>query len=114
VDCIGLVIVVAHELELSTADATGYQRKALGWDFLRRFREHMVERPIKDAQSGDVMLFRDRQYPCHTGIVADRDGVSTLVHAYALQRRVVEEELQQGDWLSRRVACFTFPGLEET
>lgn len=113
IDCAGLVIMVAHSLDLFTYDTTNYQRRTSGRGFLIHFRKCMAEKSVANARSGDVLLFRDKQFPCHSAIVAWRDGVPTIVHAHILRRMVVEEPLEQGDWMKRRVACFKYPGLED-
>jgi hypothetical protein len=59
------------------------------------------------------MLFRDKQFPCHATILGEKKGRLTIIHAHALKRQVVEEELEQGDWMQRRVACFSFPDVED-
>lgn len=112
IDCAGLVIMVARGLGISEYDTTNYQRRTNGHGFLEHFRANMDQRPVADARPGDVLLFRDKQFPCHSAIVALRDGVPTIVHAHALRRMVVEEPLGQGDWLERRVVCFGYRGLD--
>lgn len=113
VDCAGLVIVVARDLELSNYDTIDYQRRTTGQEFLRHFQANMRRLPIQDARPGDVMLFRDKQYPCHSTILGEKDGCTTIIHAHALRRKVVEDYLHQGDWQQRRVAAFRFHGIEE-
>ncbi len=113
IDCAGLVVLVARSLGLSSYDATAYQRRTQGTKFLKHFRETLDQKPLLEALPGDVMLFRDDAYPCHSTILAQRDGIMTLVHAHATRRKVVEELLHQGDWWDRRVACFGFRGLED-
>lgn len=59
------------------------------------------------------MLFRDSAYPCHAAIVGVRDSKLTIIHAHASRRKVVEEPIDQADWISRAVAAFEFPLGEE-
>lgn len=113
IDCAGLVVKVGEELGLMAYDTTDYQRRVQGPGFLRHFRACMIEKAVGDAKPGDVMLFRDRQFPCHSTILGEKKGRLTIIHAHALHRKVVEEELEQGDWMQRRVACFSFPDVEE-
>jgi len=111
IDCAGLVIVVGNSLGLVDYDTTNYQRKTHGQDFLNHFRMNMDEKPILDALPGDVLLFRDRQFPCHSVIIGERQGALTIIHAYAHRRKVIEERLDTEEWLQRRVACFKFRGI---
>lgn len=114
VDCAGLIVVVAKKLGLMDAkyDKTNYQRSTTGTDFLKPFKELFDQKPILQARPGDIMLFRDAAYPCHSTIVGERRGKITIIHANRLMKKVVEEDLDQGTWLERRVACFEFRGLD--
>lgn len=112
IDCAGLVVKVGKELGILDYDTTNYQRRMHGQDFLRHFQEHMDQKVVAEVLPGDVLLFRDKQFPCHSTIVGERNGL-TIIHAHALQRSVIEERLDQGDWMVRRVACFAFRGLED-
>ena len=112
IDCVGLIIRVGKDLGILDYDTTNYQRHMPRQGCLHNFQEHMDQKAVADVVSGNVMLFRDKQFPCHSAIVGDRDGL-TIIHVCALQRRVVEEQLDQGDWIMRRVACFAFRGLED-
>ncbi len=113
VDCAGLIILVGHSLGLVDYDTTNYQRRTHGQDFLQHFRMNMSEKPLKEARPGDIILFRDSAYPCHSAVLGERNESMTIIHAHAPRRKVVEELLNQGDWLTRRVACFEFIGLED-
>ena len=112
IDCAGLVIVVGNELGLIEYDTFDYQRRTTGPDFMRHFRTNLESRPLREAEPGDVMLFRDKQFPCHSVILGEQRGGLTLIHAFASRRCVVEERLDQGDWLSRRTHCFKYPGVD--
>lgn len=109
IDCAGLIVRVAHELGLSDYDSRDYQRRTSGHEFLRHFRDNMKQKPISLIEPGDVILFRDKMYPCHSAFVADdKKGSLTIIHAFAGAKKVVEEKLDQGDWLERVVGVFEF------
>lgn len=112
IDCAGLIILVGNSLNLIDYDTANYQRRTHGTEFLDHFRNNMHQKPILDAQPGDVLLFRDKQFPCHSTIVSEIGGSQTIIHAHALRKKVVEERLNQGDWMQRVVACFEFIGLD--
>lgn len=105
--------MVARKLGFSEYDATNYQRRTTGTLFLRHFSDNLDRKSILAAAPGDVMLFRDDAYPCHAAIVAERDKALTIVHAHAPRRKVVEDELDQGDWRTKQVACFAFIGIDD-
>ncbi len=112
IDCAGLIIKVAHGVGLSAFDYTSYQARPKGLEFLNIFRTHMDEKNVLDALPGDVLLFRDGPYLCHSAIVAELNNTPSIIHAYAITKKVVEERLNQGDWLSRRVTCFSYRGVD--
>jgi len=112
IDCAGLVILVGNSLDLINYDTTNYQRKTHGQDFLNHFRMNMDEKSITEVLPGDVMLFRDRQYPCHAAIVGGTPNALTIIHAYARVRKVIEERLNTEEWLQRRIICFKYRGLK--
>lgn len=112
IDCAGLVILVGKALGVVDYDTTNYQRRTHSHDFLKHFRKNMKQKPITEAVPGDVILFRDKQFPCHSSIVAEIGGAMTIIHAHALRRKVIEERMDQGQWLERRVACFEYIGVE--
>ncbi len=71
---------------------------------------HLRETPVRDAEPGDVLLFRMRaQGPAkHLGILVDADlDEPRMVHAYS-GRGVVESSLGLS-WRRRVVAAFSFP-----
>lgn len=105
IDCLGLVVVVAHELGLSKADATDYGRLPDGGRLRRALLEHLL--PVRGMHAeGDVLMFRFQQAPMHVGIATDVG----LIHAYANMRKVVEHRID-AVWDKRLVAAFRFPGL---
>ena len=112
IDCAGVVVNVGRTLGLSDHDEFGYTRRSHGYNFLRPFQEHMDQKPIIDMMPGDALIFRDGSYPCHVAILAVKDGTTTIIHAHASRNKVLEEPISQGDWMSRRVACFAYRGLD--
>lgn len=112
VDCCGLVAKVAHELGLSDYDFVGYTRHSFDHTFFHHFSERMRQKPIPEARPGDVVVFLDHTYPCHVGIVAERNGRPSLIHAYAGRRKVVEEEFTEV-WQKKVAGVFEFYGLED-
>lgn len=117
VDCAGLIICVGNELGLigkpnEPFNTPSYQRHAHGFKFLERFREQMHEVPLGDTQAGDVLIFSEVQFPCHCGIISGHYQTAKMIHAYNLQRKVIEEPLKQSGYENRIVACFRFNGVD--
>lgn len=111
IDCAGIVVVVHQAFGLPVYDEFGYQRRPQGAGFLRPFRRGMDQKPINSVMPADVFVFRDGGNSCHAAFVGYRGDQLTIIHSHAGRRKVVEEPLDQGDWLSRRVACFVVRGL---
>lgn len=111
IDCVGLAVVVAKGLDLFHYDVTGYTRQPTSLDMLVHFRANMTEKPVGDAKPGDIVIFRDGQFPFHVGMIADKYGELSLIHAYAGRKKVIEE-LYLPEWSKLALACFEFIGLE--
>lgn len=96
VDCLGVVIKVAHGCGLSDFDTANYSKRPDGKQFIRGMREHMQEITLGEVGHGDVAVFREPRHPCHCGIVeVDQYGTRWLIHSYAPYRKVVREHLHR-------------------
>lgn len=105
VDCVGILIGVAHALNLSTFDTFDYGRTPNPDRMLALLREHMTEIAIDDAVAGDAVLFRFTQDPQHLAILTDG---GRMIHAYATVGECVETDYDRA-WRRRAVAAFAFP-----
>jgi cell wall-associated NlpC family hydrolase len=111
-DCIGLIVRVAHDLGLSLADVHGYGRHPDGDRLLAGLRTHCVERSGAAPAPGMVALMRFDIDPQHLAIVVPYavDSGLAIVHALAPARRVVEHRLDAAH-LASIVALFDLPGV---
>jgi cell wall-associated NlpC family hydrolase len=105
VDCIGLVIKVAHALGLSGFDIADYSRQPNPAMMRGLLAEHMT--PIATPEPGDVVLMRFEREPQHVAILTD----AGMIHAYAQARKVVEHRVDS-IWQSRIVGAYRFKGLD--
>ena len=117
VDCLGLVLLVAHELALTDFDTRDYARQAKDESMLEQCREHLIEIPRPDARPGDVpvMSFGNNR---HIGFFGDYlHGGLSIIHAFSHSPRKVVEHRFTDDWLrgykASLLACFRFPGVSE-
>jgi cell wall-associated NlpC family hydrolase len=110
IDCGGLVVRVAHALDLSQYDTSNYARRAKNFEFLEHFRAGLGMTSVRmiEMRPGDVVIFVDRASPCHCGFVTLQDDAVSFVHAHALRRQVIEERFV-GEW--RAAAKFAFRWL---
>ncbi len=118
VDCIGLIICVAYELNLLPRFdyPANYPRHPDGYWFQALLEQHMVRvRKKNDAKEGDVLLFRSDEHPCHVALlVSQEEKHRRMIHALVRVPHVVTEHLLGSDWWDRVVAAYRFPqNLEE-
>lgn len=100
VDCIGVIISVAHELGITNYDRTNYGRRAhdrelewaLDWLFPR-----LDGKPVPGA----ILLFQFAAFPQHVGIMTDYG----FVHAHGSVKRCVEIPFA-AKWRSRFVRAY--------
>lgn len=115
-DCLGLVRGVWRALygkepeapppyRADWAEATGEER------LLDAARRWLVERPVAEAEPGDVLLFRMARGAMvkHCAILSAGGPTPRIVHAY-WGRAVTESWLGEW-WRDRLVAAFSFPEM---
>jgi cell wall-associated NlpC family hydrolase len=112
-DCAGLIVLVGRALNLIDYDYLVYTRHTNQDKFLQHFRKVLIEKPVKDRQPGDVLLFRDGVQSCHSGIFAPIYNSPGIIHAYAKRRKVVHDTLTP-EVLKKMTYCFEFPNMTET
>ena len=117
VDCVGLVIGVAREAQLASAEVLAdLERELGGYDtrpdgrLLAIARARLCEIPLAAIAPGDVLAMRFEREPQHLALVGEHAGALTLIHAAARLRRVVEHQFDELSRL-RTVAAFCFPAL---
>lgn len=87
-DCVGLVICVAHDLEISDWDIDGYGRVPSGRRMERLIQQHCEKIRACDAQPGDMLHLAYDKEPQHVALITDYG----IIHADN-QRGVVEHVL---------------------
>lgn len=108
-DCAGLVIYVAKELNLEYIDAATYSRNptdSLLEDALDR--QPCLERVVGEPQAGNILLMRFTGDPQHLGIYTGK----TLIHAWQPPGQVCEHDLTP-IWRRRIVRTYRFRNLNE-
>ena len=116
VDCIGLIIGVSKELEitgkggklLSLFDETGYSAHPDGVSLKSFLDRHL--RPVSRSKirAGDVLLFKIFEYPQHVGIATDHSvGGLGVIHCYSDSEAVVEHLLSPA-WQRMLVSGYRF------
>ena len=112
IDCVGLLIRIAHDFNLTEFDITTYNRRAKGVGFEQHFVNHMNKISLLDLCESDVIVFRDEQYPCHCAMYSESTGRPTIIHSHALRRKVIEEGFE-GEWKEKALMAFRFRHLKK-
>lgn len=115
VDCAGLAICVARDLNLIPEDwnPTGYDRAPDGETLMAYCMEQMTPISQSEMQPGDVVVVRFDNYPQHIGILGDyRHGGLSIIHASGNSGAVIETRLMFHAAMMY-VAAFRIPGVEE-
>lgn len=104
-DCIGLILMVAHDLHLSDFDITGYGRVPSGRMMARLLGQHCRPVAVKDINSGDVVHITFERQPQHVAIITD----AGMIHADNI-RGVVEHSLNNR-WRKKIRGAYRLPGV---
>lgn len=98
IDCVGLLIVVAHRLGISDFDIDGYSRLPSNRMMQRMMREHLDEITMADVLAGDVVHMAFGMQPHHLAVVTEKQPFS-IIHSDAERGRVVEHVIDN-DWMT--------------
>lgn len=108
-DCAGLIVHVAKELDIVHDDLPVYPRLPSG-GLLESMLDAQpeLERVKGRPNAGDILLMRFGGDPQHLAILT---ADNTIVHAWAIARKVCEHDLTD-EWRRRIVRAYRFRGVE--
>ncbi|MCP4102774.1 MAG: hypothetical protein GY750_15350 [Lentisphaerae bacterium] len=106
VDCVGLVIVVAHALGLSDFETHQYSRHPSPTMMGRILDAEMVRIKISEALPGDVYWMRFFKDPQHLAIISDKG----IIHSFSNVKKVTEHRIDKR-WKNRIMGAYRFKGL---
>lgn len=110
-DCVGLLIKTAHAVGLyQDFEFTAYKPHTNYEQFITTFRDQADEVPRLQAGPGMAVIIPTGG-TAHCGLLGMKDGQVTLIHAYALRKKVVEEAWTV-DWQSACKAAFKLRGVD--
>lgn len=122
VDCVGLILGVGMAVGLMPADTMvrfsqaglgGYSRTPNPNRMRKGMELFLQPLPLSagaDPSPGMIGWFEWRQeLPMHLGIVAEFEGRLTMIHAFSIARRCVENTLDE-EWRSRVNSWWAFKG----
>lgn len=105
-DCAGLALTSAQAAGIAVLDQAGYPRRAGGAMLEAALDGQPALERVTDApQAGDILLMRFEGDPQHLAVCAG----STVIHAWATLRRVVEHDLTD-EWRRRIVRVYRVRG----
>ncbi|WP_080420477.1 C40 family peptidase [Burkholderia ubonensis] len=107
VDCAGLVVCVARACGLEVRDVEGYSRRPDG-SLLDIVRDQTLAVMPGHEDAGDVVIFQWNNDPYHLALLT---GKNSIIHAYAVNRSVVEHNLDDR-WRSVIVGFRRISGVE--
>lgn len=111
VDCAGLLVLVARDLDLDVVDDVHYRRIPDTAKLRRILNAGLRHKPKPERALGDVLLFKDRHRRGHMYHLGIETGYG-FIHAYAPLRRVVEQPWSD-DWRRAIAAVFEYPGVTD-
>jgi len=112
VDCIGLIVGIAKELELFNYDHTVYKRYSDGTLLMEHMKKVFIPIAVEDRQPGDVIIYwvnHISKHPQHVGVMTDIG----ILHTYDKVKKVVETHTHY-NWDERITHAFQWPGVSET
>lgn len=94
-DCAGLIIVIAHLLDLTDKDTQAYGRRPNAQEFTAFMIEAGCKQlPYGKHEHGDIIRLNSAGWPVHLGIYEiDDRGQEWYVHAYAPHKKVTRDPL---------------------
>lgn len=115
VDCLGLLVGVAQELDLrkqdgaplAALDQTDYGHYPDTEYLQKKLTSALYPVGVSHITQGYIVLFAIEQAPQHLAIISDLGGRMGMIHAYAPARAVVEHELDEA-WRARIVAAYRY------
>lgn len=112
IDCVGLYVMIARNFDIPChGDEVNYRRTPEGdGRLVKVLTEQMiiVQPPLK---LGMGVVLRDNTQPCHVGIIGERYGELSLIHASVIKGKVYEEPWS--GWAHLYRMALDFPGVED-
>jgi len=105
-DCVGLLLCVAHDLGITDYEIDHYSRVPSGRMMQRLLAKHVTRVPLSDLHTADILHIAFQQQPQHLAFVTDKG----MIHADS-RHGVVEHHLVD-PWRSRIRAAYRVPGVE--
>jgi hypothetical protein len=108
-DCAGLLLAVGWKLGYVSPEENpvDYDRKLKKGYLYEHFDALFDRKMSSEIKDGDIIVFKDANYPCHCGIIAHVGKKMTFIHSFADKRKVVESVLTD-KWLDQLSRLYTY------
>jgi NlpC/P60 family putative phage cell wall peptidase len=106
VDCIGLLVGVCKELNISVQDYQEYARFPDGYHLAKELDRQLIKK-FTQPMPGDIMLFRISRMPQHIAICSPLG----LIHAHQGVMQVVETAMPKY-WDTHILGVYQLPGVQ--
>ena len=118
-DCAGLIIVVARDLETADYPEVPYTETPDPEFLYQRFLYGgAIPGRVSDLKPGDMVIMSPGVAPVHCGIIREARGKPTLIHAHQPRRTGAEDSLDATplglrSWRATVNRVLLFPDLED-
>lgn len=117
IDCIGLILCVAEDLNLKDredkpflrGDYPSYGPQPIDSFVHQECDRRLVRRNVWQMDEGDIVSMRVPHLPTHTAFIVKREQSLYLVHAYSGGPERTVEHILSDPWRRRIVGAFSFP-----
>ena len=107
IDCVGLLICIARDLEIEHYDVQGYARVPSGDTFEKHILGNGLTE-IPEIEVGAVLLMSFDSDPQHVAVCSTENSI---IHAYYNVRKCVEHDLDES-WRAKIKKIYRFKDVE--
>lgn len=111
VDCVGVIIKVAHHFGISDFDILDYSRIPDPVQMKALLDQHLIPITKAEVLPADILWLRVKEDPQHLAIVSRVDPMM-VIHAF--NRRGIDKVVEThagAFWDDRVIGCYRYPGL---
>lgn len=112
VDCVGLIICVATELNLFDVsnDSLNYKRIPDGKMLMLKAKENLKEISLNDIETGDILIITFDKDPQHFAFYYKKNDEEFIIHAYSKIKKVLIQRYDEY-WKEKTQFSFRFKEL---
>lgn len=103
-DCVGLIIKVAHDLNITDFDYTNYTEIPDSKEMRYYLNKYMFRIPTNMQQAGDIFYMSFTKTPQHLAIYT---STNTIIHSASVFKGVIEQSFSKY-WKSKTKEIYRF------